>query len=551
MWRDCFAMPPYHSSFGAPRPRTRNTYEYNLIKPIPYIEQGDIFDDSDDEIIRVEHDVLDEDYEEPLYVVHKGSAGSTIKRPTVIDIEEGFILGRDRTFDVMMDQVNEETTSSLTNMRILDHANAKVVYDLLRGPQREIVSPLTLRPMSYYEADSDQNISFEEVSARTKFMEVWEKWPIGTTKEEKLEDFLKNIVWDTVDGQHIAYACKVLAKDAVKKRKLDTESMKSIFMKRPALVVVYDDPALYLEASKKQNNFFKPDRKKHARVWQTLWKLRDIWDTLERPRANVEADNEKRAKVLACFANTLDINLPAGEEIKIRKLTDKLADWTAHACREDDDAFNNILNIGKGFDEGFLHADVEKERQWKKYEQDKCTNPDAVPPRRGEMTMNWLRPLRGLRDEDYKELTQLAVYDHVFDRQRVYFADVDKPNPRPGTLEFISYSVQSRQAVRNAFRWLEVEGNIQSTTIEEFLKKDVSCFGNHQILSWLGKMGTRRFVQNWAYPNYVYLKSLKRYAMDIPNAIRAQYDDIIAGRKGFDGQVRDLGDGTYIVSGLV
>ena len=115
----------------------------------------------------------------------------------------------------------------------------------------------------------------------------------------------------------------------------------------------------------------------------------------------------------------------------IRKLTDKLADWTVHAYREDDDAFNNILNIGKGFDEGFLHVDVEKERQWKKYEQEKRTNSNAVPPRRGEMTMNWLRPLRGLRDEDYKELTRLAVYDHVADRQRVYFADVDKPNPRP------------------------------------------------------------------------------------------------------------------------
>ena len=170
MWHDCFAMPPDHSSL--PRPRTRNTYEHNLIKPVPHIEQGDIFDDSDDEIIRVEHDVLDEDYEEPLHVAHKDSAGSTIKHPTMADIEEGFILGRDRTFDVMMDQVNEETTSSLTNMRILDHTNAKVMYDLLRGPQRGIVSPLTLRPMAYYEAHSDQNILFEEASARTKFMEV-------------------------------------------------------------------------------------------------------------------------------------------------------------------------------------------------------------------------------------------------------------------------------------------------------------------------------------------------------------------------------------------
>ena len=296
-------------------------------------------------------------------MAHKVSAGSSFKRPTVADIEEGFILGWDRTFDVMMDQVNEETTSSLTNMRILDHAKAKVVYDLLRGPQRGIVFLLMLRLIAYYEADSDRNIWFEEARARTKFMEVWEKWPVGTTREEKLEDFLKNILWDTVDGQHIAYACKVLAKDDVKKGKLDTTNIKSIFTKRPALVVVYDDLVLYLEALKKKNKFFKPDWKKHARVWQTLWKLRDIWDTYKGPRANVEADNENWAKMLACFANIMDIDFPAREEIKIRKLTDKLVDWTAQVNRNDDDAFNNILDIGKGFDEGLLHVDVEKERQ--------------------------------------------------------------------------------------------------------------------------------------------------------------------------------------------
>ena len=92
-WRDCFAMLPGDPTYGAPRARTRNTYEHNLIKHVPHIEQGDIFDDSDDEIIRVEHDVLDEDYEEPLHVAYKGSAGSIVKRPTMADIEEGFILG--------------------------------------------------------------------------------------------------------------------------------------------------------------------------------------------------------------------------------------------------------------------------------------------------------------------------------------------------------------------------------------------------------------------------------------------------------------------------
>ena len=101
--------------------------EHNLIKHVPHIEEGDIFDNSDDEIIRVEHDMVDEDYEEPLQVAHKVSAGSSFKRPMVADIEEGFILGRDKTFDVMMDQINNETASSLTNMHVLDHVNSNVV----------------------------------------------------------------------------------------------------------------------------------------------------------------------------------------------------------------------------------------------------------------------------------------------------------------------------------------------------------------------------------------------------------------------------------------
>ena len=41
-------------------------------------------------------------------MAHKGSARSSFKRPTMADIEKGFILGRDKFFDVMMDQVNEK-----------------------------------------------------------------------------------------------------------------------------------------------------------------------------------------------------------------------------------------------------------------------------------------------------------------------------------------------------------------------------------------------------------------------------------------------------------
>ena len=41
------------------------------------------------------------------------TTGSSFKHPTVADVEDGFILRRDKIFDVMMDQVNEETTSNL------------------------------------------------------------------------------------------------------------------------------------------------------------------------------------------------------------------------------------------------------------------------------------------------------------------------------------------------------------------------------------------------------------------------------------------------------
>ena len=102
VWRDYFAMPPNDPMFGAPRSTTRSTYEHNLIKHVLHIEQGDIFDDSDDEIIKVEHDVVNEDYENHYRWLIK----------LVVEV--------------------------------LSNVLRKVVYDLLRGPQRGIVSPLTL-----------------------------------------------------------------------------------------------------------------------------------------------------------------------------------------------------------------------------------------------------------------------------------------------------------------------------------------------------------------------------------------------------------------------
>ena len=104
----------------------------------------------------------------------------------------------------------------------------------------------------------------------------------------------------------------MLAKEAHRVGEIDDIVLSSNFAKKPAIVVVYNDPTMYLEALKRQNNFFMPERKKHARVWQTLEKLRDIWEACDCPHALVEADNERRRRTLVSFAIVLDMEVPVG-----------------------------------------------------------------------------------------------------------------------------------------------------------------------------------------------------------------------------------------------
>ena len=53
--------------------------------------------------------------------------------------------------------------------------------------------------------------------------------------------------------------------------------MLTIFAKQLTLIVVYDDPSLYLEASKRQNIFFKPNRKKHIQSTMNTLKFEGQW----------------------------------------------------------------------------------------------------------------------------------------------------------------------------------------------------------------------------------------------------------------------------------
>ena len=112
-----------------------------------------------------------------------------------------------------------------------------------------------------------------------------------------------------------------------------------------------------------------------------------------------------------CMATVLNQKLEGEKNLTITKVSTKLYDWISHACRDDDEAFDCVIRIGKEVDNRILHLDPARAKTWRKYVQAKKELLDVKEPKIAPMTINWLRPLRGLLDGDYKKVVQTALYD--------------------------------------------------------------------------------------------------------------------------------------------
>ena len=62
---------------------------------------------------------------------------------------------------------------------------------------------------------------------------------------------MKTITWEPCDGQHIVYAYKVLGGQAFATTAITEEEFNNIFKQRCAIVVVYNNPKMYIEMSKR------------------------------------------------------------------------------------------------------------------------------------------------------------------------------------------------------------------------------------------------------------------------------------------------------------
>ena len=84
-----------------------------------------------------------------------------------------------------------------------------------------------------------------------------------------------------MDGQHILWACQHIARDEHKRRTLRDEVYKR-FLRRPATVLVYDDPRFFVSESQCAN-VHHCSRQQYTTVAKKLTKMRELWEFYGQP----------------------------------------------------------------------------------------------------------------------------------------------------------------------------------------------------------------------------------------------------------------------------
>ena len=141
--------------------------------------------------------------------------------PTEAELEEGYVYERDFRWSVPITQVRQPV-GLLTKQQILSVQNALDVYKLLSSAAREDVSCLTLCPIEYRPSSNGLSVTFGGVGGQQAFISEVTAW---ATREgidparvpSEVYRFFANVVWEPVDGQHILWACKYIARDEYEK----------------------------------------------------------------------------------------------------------------------------------------------------------------------------------------------------------------------------------------------------------------------------------------------------------------------------------------------
>ena len=123
-----------------------------------------------------------------------------------------------------------------------------------------------------------------------------------TRMQSKVHRFLVHVVWEPVDGQYILWACQHIARDEHERGTL-RDDVYDRFLRRPATVLVYDDPRFFMSESRRAN-IHHCSRQRYTTVAENLMKMRELWEFYGQPGMGV-ADMAQRATFLSCVSATV------------------------------------------------------------------------------------------------------------------------------------------------------------------------------------------------------------------------------------------------------
>ena len=118
--------------------------------------------------------------------------------------------------------------------------------------------------------------------------------------------------------------------------------------------------------------------------------------------------------------------------VPVVEISQKYQDWLPHENPADVDT---ILKVCDNYEEGktfYLEANANR---WAEYSQRVLTAPNTKKPARRQMTISWLRPLKGLSSRDYQLLCSRAALGCRARRQQVYFEGYGRAQPSVTTLQ--------------------------------------------------------------------------------------------------------------------
>jgi hypothetical protein len=354
--------------------------------------------------------------------------------------------------------------------------------------------------------------------------------------EKSRMSWLQNrIVWEPVDGQHIVVACH-LAKEDFLQGRMTTEVYNRSYAKHKARVIMFNQPQVYIEASRKINAK-EFERDFYTTLYEDMVSLRTIWVSCGKPNPEIRADDASRKDAVTMAASALHMTISfVGRSFTLGSLYKRMLEYTQHTWHEDEACYEAVLQVCSDYENGTLWFSETDYKRWLNHAQKHQLDPNIdTHPYRRRMERLWLRPLSRVPKKQYlklaKKMAARPIEQGTQPRQKYFFNLTTSLTSKKKTLAWVVDRIQHREAVRNAFWWLTIcsEGQ-EPQSMTEFFAINVDRFAGpgQKQLQVFGASVDKKIQIAWTAPSVKSMTMLERVHHLITPMVRYHFNDIIA-----------------------